>query len=300
MEEDFTDNTPRRDLLKMRQQYPLDLKVQLSLRRVEEWVSYWGKNNVYVAFSGGKDSTVLLHLVRSKFPDIPAVFVDTGLEYPENREFVKQTENVIWLKPKMAFTEVLKTKGYPVVSKESAKMISNYRTTKSERVKHQVLYGNHNGQFKLAKRWQYLLDAPFKISAECCKIMKIKPFTDYEKQTGAKGFVGTMSYESLHRRNDYITYGCNAFKKNKPTSKPLSFWLEKDVWEYIKKYNVKYSAIYDKGYPRTGCMFCMFGVHLEKEPNRFQLMKKTHPKQYDYCINKLGLGYILDYIGVKY
>lgn len=44
----------------------------------------------------------------------------------------------------------------------------------------------------------------------------------------------------------------------------------------------------------------MFGCHLEKSPNRFERMKKTHPKQYDYCINKLKLGEVLDYIGVKY
>ena len=51
-------------------------------------------------FSGGKDSTVLLDLVRKLYPGIVAVFVDTGLEYPEIREFVKRFENVEWLKPK--------------------------------------------------------------------------------------------------------------------------------------------------------------------------------------------------------
>ena len=57
------------------------------------------------------------------------------------------------------------------------------------------------------------------------------------------------------------------------------------------------------GVNRTGCMFCMFGVHLEQEPNRFQRMKITHPKQYDYCMreeNGLGLGKVLDFINVKY
>jgi len=54
------------------------------------------------------------------------------------------------------------------------------------------------------------------------------------------------------------------------------------------------------GYTRTGCMFCMFGVHLEKGDNRFQMMAKTHPKIHDYCINKLGCGEVLDYIGVDY
>jgi len=50
-------------------------------------------------------------------------------------------------------------------------------------------------------------------------------------------------------------------------------------------------------------MFCMFGVHLEKEPNRFQRMKEAHPKQYDYCMrekNGLGLAKVLDFIDVKY
>ncbi|MBC8553665.1 MAG: hypothetical protein H8D23_28960, partial [Candidatus Brocadiales bacterium] len=57
--------------------------------------------------------------------------------------------------------------------------------------------------------------------------------------------------------------------------------------------------IYDMGADRTGCMWCMFGVHMENNPNRFQRMKKTHPKIYDYCINKLGLGEVLEYVGVN-
>jgi 3'-phosphoadenosine 5'-phosphosulfate sulfotransferase (PAPS reductase)/FAD synthetase len=83
-------------------------------------------------------------------------------------------------------------------------------------------------------------------------------------------------------------------------STPLGFWLEDDIWDYIKKYDIPYAEIYDLGYTRTGCMFCMFGVQLEKGENRFQCMKKTHPKQYDYCINKLGCGKVLDFIAIEY
>ena len=54
------------------------------------------------------------------------------------------------------------------------------------------------------------------------------------------------------------------------------------------------------GAQRTGCMFCMFGLHLEKQPNRFQRMALTHPKQHNFCVNKLGCGKVLDYIGVPY
>lgn len=45
-------------------------------------------------------------------------------------------------------------------------------------------------------------------------------------------------------------------------------------------------------------MFCMFGVHLEERPNRFECMKATHPKQYLYCMNQLGLEQVLSYINV--
>lgn len=82
-------------------------------------------------------------------------------------------------------------------------------------------------------------------------------------------------------------------------SKPLSFWTDKDIWEYIRKYDIKYCSIYDKGYKRTGCMFCMFGYQCDKHPNRFELMKDTHPQIYDYCMNKLNIKEIIDFIDTK-
>ena len=62
------------------------------------------QRQVFTSFSGGKDSTVLLDLARQVCPDIPAVYVDTGLEYPELRDFVKTKDNVIWLRPRYPFT----------------------------------------------------------------------------------------------------------------------------------------------------------------------------------------------------
>ena len=78
----MADKHTRNDLLQM-QSLPLSAKIQMTKRRISEWVEYFGEDGVYVSFSGGKDSTVLLDLVRKIYRDIPAVFVDTSLEYPE-------------------------------------------------------------------------------------------------------------------------------------------------------------------------------------------------------------------------
>lgn len=85
---------PTREELKMLQSLPLEVKVLKTQQRIREWVTHWGVNGVYVSFSGGKDSTVLLHLVRKLYPEVEAVFVNTGLEYPEIQRFVKTFDNV--------------------------------------------------------------------------------------------------------------------------------------------------------------------------------------------------------------
>lgn len=106
-----------KDDLRQLQALPLDFKIPLTKRRIADWVNYYGQSGVYVSFSGGKDSTVLLHMVREMFPDVEAVFVNTGLEYPEIQRFVKSFDNVTILRPKMRFDEVIKTYGYPIISK---------------------------------------------------------------------------------------------------------------------------------------------------------------------------------------
>lgn len=283
----------------MLQALPLDVKIMKSKLRIEEWYRHFD-GKVYVSFSGGKDSTVLLHLVRSIYPDVEAVYVDTGLEYPEIREFVKTVDNVTWLRPKKSFKEVIEEYGYPIISKEVAQAIDEIRNSKNENTRNTRLNGNAKGNFKLSMCHRYLIDAPFKISNRCCYHMKKSPIKHYERKSKKKPFVGMLAEESNLRTTSYLRTGCNAFETKQPISNPLGFWKTEDIWEYLKKYDVPYSKVYDMGYDRTGCMFCMFGVHLESEPNRFQKMQVTHPKLYDYCINKLGLKKVLEYINVPY
>lgn len=288
---------------------PFEEKIQRTKELILEWyLQFEGK--VYVGFSGGKDSTVLLHIARSikGCSDIPAVFADTGLEYPEIREFVKTIDNVTWLKPKLTFKQVLEKYGYPIISKQSSDAIKRLRKpTTGEKYRNKLLNGDERGSFgKLAECWKPLINSGFKISSDCCNLMKKKPFHDYEKQTGRKGIIGVMADESQLRYQMYMKGNCNAFNAKRPLSKPLSFWNEQDILEYIVHHNLEIASIYGVIYRgadgllrttnahRTGCMFCMYGLHLEEHPNRFERMKETHPKQYEYCMDKLGLRKVID------
>ena len=291
------------------QSWSLQRKIQVTQTRIIEW---YQKNNgkVYVSFSGGKDSTVLLDLVRRIYPDVPAVFIDTGLEYPELREFVKTIPNVTWIKPEMNFRKVIETYGYPIISKEVSQKIYTARRCPTgvcagrfePNSEHTKKYGN---RYSMAK-WKPL----------CCEIMKKRPAKKYEKQSGNKPIVGTMASESQNRRTSWLRYGCNSFNSIRPISQPMSFWTEQDVLEYISLTGIPYAQVYgeiikdkDGKYHttklnRTGCVFCGFGCHLEKEPNRFQRLKETHPKLWEYCMRDwdkggLGMKNVLEYIGVK-
>ncbi len=304
----------KRNFLKQRQSLPLKLKIELSKNRIKQFYEHFDEK-VYVSFSGGKDSTVLLHLVRSLFPEVPAVFVDTGLEYPEVRSFVKSFDNVITLRPEIPFNKVITEYGYPVISKEVAQFIEDNRKnpngyTAQKFDPNSDYVKKYGSRFCLAK-WNYLKDSDIKISSQCCRIMKKTPAKKFEKESGLKPFIATMAAESNLRKQEYIKKGCNSFE-SRPASTPLGFWTEQDILQYLVENNLPYCSVYgeikqDKngkyyttGAKRTGCMFCMFGVHNEKSPNKFELMRETHPKLHDYCINKLGCGRVLDFIGVKY
>lgn len=301
--------------LKTMQGWSLERKIQVTQLRVMEWYERW-EGKAYISFSGGKDSTVLLDLARRIYPNIEAVFIDTGLEYPEIREFVKTKENVTIRRPEMPFHKVIQKYGYPVVSKEQSAFIQEYRSTNSEKLKNTRLNGNKSGNGKISKKWRYLIDAPFLIGDKCCDVMKKNPCKKFEKESGKYPITAIMADESSQRKSNWLKYGCNAFEKVRPTSQPMSFWTEQDVIRYLIDFSIDFAEIYGDavydgekyyvtGEPRTGCMFCMYGMQYDVCPNKFQRMKINHPDKYEYCIrpvedNGLGLGGVLDYIGIEY
>jgi 3'-phosphoadenosine 5'-phosphosulfate sulfotransferase (PAPS reductase)/FAD synthetase len=248
---------------------------------------------------------------------------------------------------KYGYPAVSKEVSQTVYEAKRSPVGTKLKTARMKKLSGELLDKNGNKSSFNCEKWKFLLDAPFDISDRCCAVMKKKPAKKYSKETGRKPMIGTLASESRLRHQQWIRHGCNAFGKKEPSSQPLSFWTEQDILHYLKKYKVPYCSVYgeivvdDKsedaiegqvniidylecyepedilkttGCDRTGCIFCMFGCHLEKGENRFQRLKRTHPRQYEYCINGgelidgkwqpskegLGLGHVLDYIGVKY
>lgn len=299
--------------LKLMQNYPLDIKIAKTKNRIREFYEYFD-GEVYIAFSGGNDSLVMLHIIRSLYPDITAVFVDTGVEFPEVRKFVKSFDNVVILKPEKNFSQIINEYGYPVISKDvsnsirlARKNIADGKVT--ERVKQ--FSGSMRGSRFNKEKWRFLLESNFKISEQCCDILKKKPFKKFEKETGLHGYIGVLASEGGVRLSGYLKTGCNNYRFG--NSKPLGFWTHQDILNYIKINNLNMCSIYGTlyfdeiknklrvtGEPRTGCMGCLFGCHLEKSPNRFERMKYSHPHRYKYFIEKLNYKEILDFIGVNY
>ena len=411
--EKYMRSTSRHDKgeLKIMQGYDLERKIRLTMERIDAWYQHYD-GKVYVSFSGGKDSTVLLDLVRNVcgYDDVPAVFCDTGLEYPELREFVKTVDNVIILKPKKNFKQVIKEYGYPIFSKEISETIyysrmylrelQNRETMSTDKTDHVIgfpfmadLLGidrredKENPTFKAIKngnipseailpedapirvkmmfgqlphkekgkltgeysvrydrsKYQFMLKAPFECSKMCCNVMKKTPLKAFERQTGLKGITGQMAEESKLREQNWIKNGCNGFYMAHPISNPMSFWTEQDVLEYIRHNNLTIPSVYGDivedidtttevqgqmsfadcdmckdwvagelpkpklkttGCERTGCVFCLYGIQQEKNPNRLEKLKLSHPNLYDYVMRPTsegGLGYkeIIDWINAN-
>lgn len=267
-------------------------------------------------------------------------------------EWLRKTYNIevelVILHPEMRFDEVIKKYGYPIISKEISECVDQGRKALERNdgaynyrlLKLQGKATDKNGHLSLFNRQKYepLLHTDFVASSMCCAVMKKKPAKKYAKETDKKPITAQMAEESQLRTQHWLKNGCNGFDMKSPISNPMSFWTEQDVLQYIKQYNIPIASVYGDvvyaeqpnqlrlegceegeklkttGCDRTGCIFCAFGCHLEKEPSRFQRLKETHPRQYEYCIgggeyvdgiwqpNKqgLGMGHVFDELNKIY
>lgn len=308
-----------------------------------------GKDSTVLAYLA---ANWLSHFHTPPWP-LNLVFINTGLEYPEIQKFVNEytdwlrkkfprvTINLTRLRPKMNIRQVVTKYGYSIVSKEVAGVVyearKNPNCIRAKKIRGELLDKDGNPSAYNCENWAFLLDAPFPISDRCCHVMKKASAHRYGGETKENPMVATMADEGRQRFQKWLATGCNAFEGKRPMGKPMSFWTEQDVLRFIVDRELPIASVYGDivasdgendydatlvdcplhctGCQRTGCMFCAFGAHLEKGENRFERMKHTHPKHYDFCIgggewdtdglwkpNEKGLGYgrVLDYIGVRY
>lgn len=286
----------RRQALASLREMNLESKIIQTRYLIRQAVMEFGLDKVYISYSGGKDSTVLSHIAKNMYPNILHLFANTTNEYPETIQHIKWEKeengtNIITVLPIDAkgetwtFKRVVETYGYPMFSKRVSNAIRTYQHALSERTK-QNAQGYIDRNFKKYEKYKEL-----PISDKCCDKLKKEPLRRKAKQLGLQcTILGILASESYQREKDWLEYGCNVFHERKDNqSRPLSFWNDEDILEYIKRYNIKVPKLYDMGYSRNGCMYCGFGVQLEPEgQNRYQRLKETHPVQYQYFISNFG------------
>lgn len=335
------------DDLKSMQEWDFNRKIQVSQTRILEWVIAHN-GQVYISFSGGKDSCVLADLVARVWqvtcPDqtLDLVFSDTKMEYLDVIKHTEKFKNylidkyninaqLVKIETKHNTHEIYKEIGYPILSKKIARQLRDLSNPTETNYYSRRLYttgetkkGYYAPNYKLADKWiekfnvdrtNYSVDLPFKVSEQCCDYFKKAPLRDYEKETGKKTFVGTMADNSRARANAWLKTGCNNFTSKNGQSKPMSFWVENDVLQYIKEFNIPISEVYGNieqdeqgnyyttGEHNTGCKYCVFGAHMEKGETRFERLKKLEPKSYEYAMreeNGLGLKKVLDFLDIKH
>ena len=250
-------------------------------------------DNAYIAFSGGKDSTVLSHLIDEALPGnkIPRVYVNTGIEFVEMVKHVKKLaesdDRIIIIKPTIPFKQSLEEHGYPFKSKDFANKVSIYQ-------RHGMMPGLERwlsfttGIIKCPDKLRYLFESQdavnFKISDKCCVIHKELPMINWAKENNKSiAIIGIMQAEG-GRRGNHKTSGCFINYGKKYNFYPLKVVSKEWEEEYIKQNNIGLCPLYYPPYnfERTGCKGCPFSIRLQKD---LDSMPENERKQCEYIWN---------------
>ena len=242
---------------------PLSKKIKMAERVLNDL--FKATDNVAVAFSGGKDSLVALHLALQIKPDIPVLFVNTGIEFPESLEYTRQLEetwnlNFHEANAKVNFWNLAEEKGLPVAGR-----------------------GNSTFMRDLSDQ------AGVKLSNACCHQMKETPARQFYREHDIEGTVtGLRVSESLMRKLNFADYGALRYSSTYKTliSWPLYAWLDEDIFKYIEKNNLPLNPIYEKGYTRVGCWPCLQDMFYKD--SRLFTLQEQHPNMYKTVKKKFG------------
>lgn len=340
---------------KVKQKQDYAFKRQYAEIRAREFYEHPEINGqVYVAV-GGLDSITLFLFLRSLGIDVPGVSVSSLEDRSIQRvhkalgitrlKSARKPDGKPWTKP-----EVIRTFGWPIISKEVAGKISllQHPSDKNATVRHAIITGEtgeyggcqKNSRMKLANKWLELFAgsdpegaalgykaADIQVSDKCCYYLKEKPCNDYAKETGRFPYMGLMASEGGRRQKALMLHGCNYISPGTKRSCPFAIFyrtdllrlaLEMDKWyhDHWQEFSDVHldsiiPSIYGEirevggelittGAQRTGCSLCGFGIHMEARPHRFDRLYQSNPKEWRYWMIDMGLGKVLDYIGVPW
>lgn len=277
----------------------------------------------YVSFSGGKDSTVILALIKmceqiyTLPPDaIPAVFCNTGIELGATVDFVKWVKDnyypnvqAIRPDPKRPFDWIVKNKGKPIKSKLKSENIGKMQHGENPYYLQQLL-GDDTGHYKstkIANKDMHILHPDFdiEVSNKCCDILKKDPFKKYDKVKGILGkLIGERAAEGGARKTNMenrLAKGgkaCTRYRNGLITKMPLIDWTDQDIEDFIKDYNVPLSKAYtEQGYDRTGCFLCPYSLHLR---DNLVKLNKYEPLRYKAAMHWLKDVYIAQNVSLPF
>ena len=345
MSDDWKEQKKRQKAIFTAQQnLPYDVKVRRAEFRAREFIQELDRRGMNAHVSvGGLDSIVLLMFLRSRGINVPAVSVSSL----EDKSIIKAHKQlgVISLRPGKPKTEILQEFGFPVISKKIAGRIDTLQnpTDRNKTVRHAIITGEcgaqghfaKNSRMRLPRKWLQLFAgyenknegvnyqiAPFKVSNKCCLYMKEKPCEIYAKENNSAPFLGLMASEGGQREEALVEHGCNYFGKSVIRSAPFAPFLRQDLLQLALDLDVPVPEIYGEiarkadgtlyttKAQRTGCSMCGFGVHLEKRPHRFDMLRDRNEKEWEFwmyrcCVDqetgeRFGWGRVLDYIGVRW
>ena len=245
------------------------------------------ENNAYISFSGGKDSTILHYLIDLALPNnkIPRVFINTGIEYKDIVNFVRQLSsydrrfNII--RPTKNIKNSLDEYGYPFKSKEHSLYVSVYQNmgNESKTVRNYLTKNNFNCP-KILK-YQFSDDFKIKISDKCCFKLKKEPIQEWMKENNKPITITGMRKAEGGLRNNInciITDKNNNVLKFHPLSVVNDEWCD---W-FIKEHKINLCRLYYPpfNFKRTGCKGCPFNIKLQESLN---IMEKYLPKEKEQC-----------------
>lgn len=326
------------------QNLPYEVKKRKAAERIHEFVREMDKRgyNCHVSV-GGLDSITLLLFIRSLGYDIPAISV-SNVEDKSIQKVHKELDVEV-IRSYKTKVQVLNEVGFPVISKKIAGKIDTLQhpTEKNKTVRHAIITGEcgeqghfaKNSRMQLPKKWLQLFGGyenenegvnyqvpDFLVSNRCCYYIKEKPCDDWAKAHNSYPFLGMMASEGGQREDAIIDHGCNYYGKTVMRSAPFGPFYRQDLLQLALDLNVPVPEIYGEiakkpdgtlyttKAQRTGCGMCGFGIHLEKRPHRFDMLRERNEKEwhfwmYECCTDKntgekFGWGRVLDYIGVEW